>query len=316
MHVRRIALGAAALAVALSATACGTADDTASSTKTPDATAVTVTIDGIGEVGTDAKLAAKLPADFRTKGTILVATNAPYQPFIDFKAEGNTSEFKGLDYDLIQAASARLGLRTTWSQQPFDGLVPGLQAGKYDVIVGGVTDKKARQQVATFVDYSASGTGFLVAAGNPLGVTDVTGLCGRKVAVQKASNQARHLADYSAASCAGKAVEVKEFPENPQAVQALLAGVVEVVAATRVNLVDTEAQLAGKVELVKDTANPNGWLASPNGFGFLKARGDIAQAYQAAVQSLIDDGTYRRILDHWKQTPIGLTKATIDQAID
>ncbi len=316
MRSLRFALSSTALAaVSLAVAACGSTD-TPGTGDSPAAATVTVTIAGVGDVTTDAKAAAKLPADFRAKGTITIATNAPYEPFIDFKAEGNTTEFKGLDYDLLTAAAARLGLKAQWSQQPFDGLVPGLQAGKFDAIAGGITDKKERQQVGTFVDYSASGTGFLVAKGNPLAINDVTGLCGRTVAVQKASNQAKHLAEYSKSSCAGKAITVKEYPENPQAVQALLAGTADAVAATKVNLADTEQQLKDKVQLAADSANPNGWLASPNAFGFLKSRADLAQAFQAAVQSLIDDGTYAKILDQYGQKEIGLATATIDRAID
>ncbi|MEH0937830.1 transporter substrate-binding domain-containing protein [Micromonospora psammae] len=315
MRIRQFALVGATTALLAATAACGGASTTAAGSG-DEVKQVSVTIDGVGAVTTDSALAKKVPADLRGRGTLTVATNAPYQPFIDFKVEGKNDEFKGLDHDLFQAASARLGLKATFSQQPFDGLVPGLQAGKYDAIAGGITDKKERQQVATFVDYSASGTGFLVKTGNPLAVKTVADLCGRKVAVQKASNQAKNLADYSKASCAGKAIDVKEYPENPQAVQALLAGNVEVVAATKVNLVDTAATLAGKADLVEDPSAPNGWLASPNGFGFLKANKELAQAYQAAVQSLIDDGTYGKILGQWKQTPIAIKQATIDQAID
>ncbi|GAB3169512.1 amino acid ABC transporter substrate-binding protein (PAAT family) [Micromonospora palomenae] len=315
MRIRQFALVGATTALLAATAACGGNSTTAAGSG-DEVTKVSVTIDGVGAVDTDPALARKVPVDLRGKGTITVATNAPYQPFIDFKVEGKNDEFKGLDYDLFQAASARLGLKATFNQQPFDGLVPGLQAGKYDAIAGGITDKKERQQVATFVDYSASGTGFLVRTGNPLGVKTVADLCGRKVAVQKASNQAKNLASYSKDNCAGKAVEVKEYPENPQAVQALIAGNVEVVAATKVNLVDTAASLTGKAELVDDPTAPNGWLASPNGFGFLKADKDLAEAYRAAVQSLIDDGTYGKILAHWKQTPIALKQATVDQAID
>ncbi|RKN48536.1 transporter substrate-binding domain-containing protein [Micromonospora endolithica] len=315
MRIRHLAL--ATTATALLAVTAGCGGDSSSTAATGDEVkTVTVTIAGVGEVTTDANLARKVPGDVRDRGTLTVATNAPYEPFIDFAEEGRTDAFKGLDHDLFMAASARLGIKATFTQQPFDGLVPGLQAAKYDAIAGGITDKKERQQVATFVDYSASGTGFLVKTGNPLAVKTVADLCGRKVAVQKASNQAKNLADYSKSDCAGRAIEVKEYPENPQAVQALIAGNVDVVAATKVNLVDIAPGLAGKADLVEDPSAPNGWLASPNGFGFLKAQKELAQAYQAAVQSLIDDGTYTKILAQWKQEPIAIKQATIDQAID
>jgi polar amino acid transport system substrate-binding protein len=316
MRIRLLAATGAVLSTTLLTAACGSGGDTEAAAGGPAAKTVSVTVEGVGTVTTDPALAAKLPGDIRDKGSIVVATNAPYEPFIDFAVEGQSDKFKGLDHDLLQAAGAKLGIETTFLQQPFDGLVPGLQAGKYDAIAGGITDKKERQQVATFVDYSASGTGFLVLPTAATQVKGVADLCGKRVAVQKASNQAKHLADYGKNSCAGRAIDIKEYPDNPQTVTALLAGNVDAVAATKTNLVDTAEQQAGKVALVEDPANPNGWLASPNGFGFSKSRGDLAGAYQAALQALIDDGTYGKILDQWKQKPIGIAKATIDQAVD
>ncbi|AEV84679.1 amino acid ABC transporter [Actinoplanes sp. SE50] len=306
----------AAVGTALLLTACGSTPSTATTGGSAAATPVTVTIAGAGTVTTDPALAARVPADARAKGSITVATNAPYAPFIDFKTKGDQSHFVGLDYDLFTAAAARLGLRATFQQQPFDGLVPGLQAGKYDAIAGGVTDKREREQVATFVDYTASGTGFLVTAGNPKQVSTVANLCGLRVGAQKASNQVDNLTAYSKASCPGQPIVISQYPANTDAVQALLAGQVDVVAATRVNLTDVVTQLSGKVALADDPAAPNGWLASPNGFGFLKSRGELATAFQAALQSLISDGTYRKILDQWKQAPIGLATITVNQPIN
>ncbi len=276
----------------------------------------TTDIASVGTVSTDPALAATVPAAVKSAGTVRFATNAPYAPFVDFAKEGDTTSFKGLDYDLVLAASAKLGLAATFVQQPFDGLVPGLQAGNYDGIAGGITDNKERQQVATFVDYSASGTGFITIAGNPTGVRTLADLCGKRVAVQKASNQESNLTDYSTASCGGKPIAVSGYPENPQAVNAMLAGNADVVAATTVALPGIVSQLGGKVEQVRDAADPNGWKASPNGIGFLKSRGDLAAAYKAALQSLVDDGTYKKILTKYQQDAIALPAITVDNAVD
>lgn len=268
-------------------------------------------------VAADPALQGLVPGATRSAGTVRVGTNAPYAPFIDFAQEGDTTAFKGLDHDLMTAASAKLGVKVEFVQQPFDGLVPGLQAGNYDAIAGGITDNKQRQEVATFVDYSASGTGFVAPTGNPAGIKGLTDLCGRRVAVQKASNQEDHLTEYSAQSCPpASPITVSGFPENPQAVNAMLAGNADAVAATTVALPGIVTQLAGRIELVPDPAHPNGWQASPNGIGFLKARGDLATAYQKAMQSLVDDGTYAKILDSYQQKAIALPAITMDQAVD
>ncbi|WP_304454664.1 transporter substrate-binding domain-containing protein [Nocardiopsis sp. YSL2] len=300
----------AALLLVLMATACG-----GSGGAEPEQALGSVPIDGVGAVEPDTALAESLPDHIRDAGLVSVATNAPYEPFIAFVEEGDQESFTGLDHDLMVAASARLGLDTDFQQQPFDGLVPGLQAGRYDVIVGGITDNRERQDVASFVDYTASGTGILVEDGNPLDIGSIADLCGLRVGVQKASRQQEILEGYAEQDC-DEPIEITSYPENPQAVTALSAGMVDAVGATQVNLVETAAALEGEAELVVDPDHPNGYLASPNGFGFLKSEEELVEAYRASVQSLMDDGTYTDILAKWGQEPIALDEATVNQAID
>ena len=169
---------------------------------------------------------------------------------------------------------------------------------------------------ATFVDYSASGTGIAVATGNPEGIATLADLCGKSVAVQKATKQVDLLAAFSDSDCAGDDIEVTEFPQNTDAVQALLAGKADAIAATKVNLIEDAEKLTGKVEVVEDSAEPNGYGASPNGIGFLKEDAELAEAFQAALQSLIDDGTYDKIMAKYSQEAIAIPTATIDAAID
>ena len=257
-----------------------------------------------------------LTANPRSAGSVSIATNAPYPPFIDFVEEGNLEDFEGLDYDLVTAIAAKLGVAAPFLQQPFDGLIPGLQSGKYDAIVGGITDNAERQQVAVFVDYSASGTGILVAAGNPEGIENLSSLCGKEVAVQKATTQVGILSDFSDQECGGSPITVTEYPQNTDALTALLAGKAAAIAATKVNMVDIAKENEGKVLLVEDPASPNGYAASPNGIGFLKSQQELAEAFQAGLQSLMDDGTYMKILAKYGQEPIAIETATINANVD
>jgi polar amino acid transport system substrate-binding protein len=317
--VRSRYLGAVAgtAALLLTLTACSSSDDGASA-GSPAASAAlpTVTIEGVGDVTVDSAAAAQLPATTAEAGEVSVATNAPYPPFIDFVEEGNLEDFQGLDYDLVTAIAARLGIAAPFQQQPFDGLIPGLQSGKFDSIVGGITDNAERQEVAVFVDYSASGTGILVAKGNPDGITNLNSLCGKEVAVQKATTQVDLLGTFSKDECGSTPITVTEFPQNTDALTALLAGKATAIAATKVTLVDIEKDTGDKVEIINDPENPNGYAASPNGIGFLKADQDLATAFQAGLQSLMDDGTYLKILAKYGQEPIAIKTATINANVD
>lgn len=311
---QRLVAGTLLAVVASALTACG-GDSEKDSVAAPTA-GEPVEIADVGTVEPDPELAKLLPSDVAEDESVTVATNAPYAPFVDFVEEGNTDDFTGLDYDLVTAVAAKLGITAPFQQQPFDGLVPGLQAGKYDAIVGGITDNFERQETATFVDYSASGTGIAVASGNPEGIATLADLCGRSVAAQKASKQVDLLAAFSESDCGGDDIEVTEYPQNTDAVQALLAGKADAIAATKVNLLEDAEKLSGKVEVVEDPAEPNGYGASPNGIGFDKDDAELAKAFQAALQELIDDGTYDKILAKYGQEAIAIETATIDAAID
>ena len=309
----RLATGAALAVLATGLTACGGESAAGDSTA---AAGEPVEIADVGTVSRDAALADLLPAEVAEAEQVTVATNAPYPPFIDFVEEGNTEDFTGLDHDLVVAIAAKLGIAADFQQQPFDGLVPGLQAGKYDAIVGGITDNFERQETATFVDYSASGTGIAVPAGNPDAIATMADLCGASVAAQKASKQVGLLEEFSDAECGGDTIEVTEYPQNTDAVQALLAGKADAIAATRVNLLEDAEKLTGKVEVVDDPEAPNGYQASPNGIGFVKDDAELAEAFRAALQALIDDGTYDEVLAKYGQEAIAIDEATIDAAVD
>lgn len=308
---------ATAAAVLLALTACSSSDsDEGAASPGASAALPSVTIEGIGEVTVDSAAASKLPATTAESGSVSVATNAPYPPFIDFVEEGNLEDFQGLDYDLVTAIAARLGIEAPFQQQPFDGLIPGLQSGKFDAIVGGITDNAERQEVAVFVDYSASGTGIMVAKGNPDGITNLSSLCGKEAAVQKATTQVDLLGTFSKEECGSSPITVTEYPQNTDALTALLAGKATAIAATKVTLVDIEKETGDKVELINDPENPNGYAASPNGIGFLKADQELATAFQAGLQSLMDDGTYLKILAKYGQEPIAIETATINANVD
>ncbi|MGW2996706.1 transporter substrate-binding domain-containing protein, partial [Streptomyces sp. NPDC001193] len=120
----------------------------------------------------DTALHDALPDAIKKSGTVRVATDVPYAPFEMFVAEGEP-ELTGLDYDLGQALGAKLGVKFDFAPQKFDGIVPAIQAGKFDAAMSAMTDNKERQAVVDFVDYSVSGSGIMVAKGNPEKITNM-----------------------------------------------------------------------------------------------------------------------------------------------
>ncbi|GAB2759618.1 ABC transporter substrate-binding protein [Terrabacter sp. AAH1] len=309
----RLGVASAVALASLTLASCASGTGAASEASTP----ASVTVAGVS-VGVDSAAKALVPQKYRDSGEVRVATDVPYAPFEMFAAEGS-SQITGVDYDLGQAIAARLGLRFTFTAQKFDGIIPAIQAGKFDAVMSAMTDKKERQAVLTFVDYSASGTGVLVAKGNPQGIKTYTDLCGQSVAVQAATNQL-DLATTWQKDCtaAGKApIQLQQFPKDSDAQLAIKAGKVVAALATKPAAGYSAKTTDGgnAFELVEDPAAPTGYEATPNGIGLSKADPELAKAVQKALQSLMDDGTYTKILAKYGVEGIAVEKATINAAV-
>ncbi|GAA4038624.1 ABC transporter substrate-binding protein [Nonomuraea soli] len=316
--MRRPSLLLACLAVLGSAVACGGAAEPAPAQPSAAAPAPVQTVAGVA-IAADPALAALLPERIRSAGKVRVATDAPYPPFEMFVTEGG-KELTGIDYDLGQALGAKLGVPFEFGLQKFDGIIPAIQAGQYDAVMSAITDNKERQAVLTFVDYSVSGTGILVKKGNPDGVSTYTDLCGKSVAVQAATNQSK-LVDKWQQECkaAGEPeISKKEYPKDTDAQLAIKAGTVVASLQTKPAAIHTARTAEGGAafEAVDDPSALGGYHASPNGIGVANKDRQLAEAIQKALQALMDDGTYGKILATYDAESIGLKTATINAAVD
>ncbi|WP_448321676.1 ABC transporter substrate-binding protein [Streptomyces sp. CO7] len=311
----RIARSAAASALAaalfVSLSAC---DDEEKAAPPPGSTVVA----GV-KITKDAKLHALLPEEIKKSGEVRVATDVPYPPFEMYVKEGGTT-LTGLDYDLGQALGAKLGVKFVFAPQKFDGIVPAIQAGKYDVAMSAITDNKERQKVVDFVDYSRSGSGILVAEGNPAEVTTLDDLCGQKVAVQTATNQLDLLKSHQAAcSKAGKGkIDIQTFPKDSDAQLALRSGkvVAQVLTKPAAGWVAKTADDGKAFDLAEDPAAPGGYNASPNGIAVSKDLPELTEAIQKALQELIDDGTVGAVYGKYGVASIAVQEATKNAAVD
>ncbi|MFD3935492.1 ABC transporter substrate-binding protein [Streptomyces sp. NPDC058611] len=303
---RHLPTALAATAVLASLTAC-TDGATTSAAGNERLTVAGVTI------AEDKALHDSLPEAIRKSGTVRVATDVPYAPFEMFVTEGKP-ELTGLDYDLGQALGAKLGVKFAFTPQKFDGIVPAIQAGKFDVAMSAMTDNKERQAVVDFVDYSVSGSGIMVVKGNPEKIATLNDLCGKKVAVQAATNQLDLLKGHQAAcKAAGRAeIDIQTFPKDSDAQLALRSDkvVAQVQTKPAAGWTAKTADGGNTFEVVDDPAAEGGYGASPNGIAVSKKLPELSDALQKALQSLIDDGTVTKIFDQYGVASIAVKEAT------
>jgi polar amino acid transport system substrate-binding protein len=250
---------------------------------------------------------AKLPADF--SGPITVATDASYPPNEFYDTDNKT--IIGMDVDLSNAIAQTLGTTAKISNVGFDAILTGIQAEKYDLGVSSFTDNKEREEAVDFVTYLTAGTGFYTNADSPADVTGLESLCGKKVAVEKGTTQADDAAaQLKKCKADGKSMTVSVFADQNAANLAITSGRADVGMADSPVASYIVEQSGGKLERI-DAKYDFG--TAPYGIALAKDS-KLTPAIQAAVQSLIDNGTYDAILKKWNLQGEGIDTAEINAA--
>ena len=237
--------------------------------------------------------AAGLPAKYKNKVVLTVASDASYAPMEFIGKDGKS--VVGADVDLGHAIGKELGVKFKFVNASFDSIIPALQAGKYDLGMSAFSDTKKREEVVDFVTYFVAGTSFYVKAHDGAKIEGLDDLCGKTVAIEKGTIQVDDAnAQSKKCTAAGKsAVTVSVFPDQNGANLAIASGRAQVgmadspVAAWIVKESRGQFKLSGKA-----------YNSVPYGIVVPKNSG-LAKPLRAAVERLIKNGEYAKILDKW-----------------
>ncbi|MFF5537566.1 transporter substrate-binding domain-containing protein [Streptomyces cinerochromogenes] len=291
---------AAITSATLLLTACGsggtgTASVAAKSVKVP-------TTDVVSAVRKDDTVAKLLPAG-TTRLTVAVSVGGT-PPGTTYLSDGKT--LTGQDVDFTKAVARVLGIRLKVEQAGFEAILPALDSGKYDVGASnfGVTDE--RRKTIDFVTYINDGQGFATREDSRLGkITDLKQLCGLNVATGAGTTFEATLEEnkHLCTDAGKKAYQVQTYAEQSAIWSSLQQGRSDVVMSTINGLRYAVAHQQGLKFL-------NEYHRLDVGFAFKKGT-KLAPAFQAAVNKLLSDGTYDRILKKWGTTGSAIKQSRI-----
>jgi polar amino acid transport system substrate-binding protein len=249
------------------------------------------------------QLAAMVPADVKADGTVVVGTDASYAPNEFFDPDGKT--IVGMDVDLGSAVATTLGLRPRFVNSAFDGIIPGLAAGKYELGMSSFTVNPEREKQVDMVSYFTAGTSFATKTGNPQQAA-VDDLCGKTVAVQRGTVQVDDLtARANKCRQEGKpTITMRQFQLQTDVTLAVISGRAVAMLADSPVVAYAVKQSNGQLEVIGASYDN-----APYGIAVPKNKGQFTQAVQRAVQQLMDEGTYRAVLEKW-----GVEAGAIDKA--
>jgi polar amino acid transport system substrate-binding protein len=291
----------AAAAIVLSA--CSSSTATPAPTTAPTAAPTAVATQAASVAPTAAAVPTVAADQLITAGTLTVCSDTSYPPQEYLDADKKPV---GADIDLINAIGAKLGLKVVVKTTDFNAIIAALTSGSCDVIISAQTITADRQKQVDMVPYFQAGQSFVVVKGNPENIKTVDDLCGKTVAAEDGTVEAMHISgtgDYAAADglsqqCVAKgkaAITLKTFTADTDALLALQAGTVaahftdEPVAGYEV------VNGQGKFEMVPDLNLERG----PEGISVGKNHTGLRDAIKAALEAMIADGSYLKILTTW-----------------
>ena len=221
-------------------------------------------------------------ADVQKAGKLTIATSPDFPPF---ESLGDDGAVTGIEIDILNLICENLGVELAIEQIDFDSVLPGVQAGKYDMGVSGISVTPARQENTLFTDpYCLAAQAIVVTKDSP--IKTKADLEGKTVSVQTGTTAETY--------CMENGYKVSSFTANADAEAALVAGKVDawviddLTAAEMVKLYNEEN---GEVLIVLDEA----MTTEPYAFAFAFGSEDLVAKINEIINGLIVDGTVAEI---------------------
>ncbi|NWA25023.1 ABC transporter substrate-binding protein [Pseudomonas gingeri] len=236
--------------------------------------------------------AAELPASIKAKGEIVAAIMPNYPP-MDFK-DPASNELTGVDFDLGNALAQHMGVKMKWQETSFEQMINALTTKRVDIVLSGMTDTAERQKAVDFVDYFTSGSQFYTLVKNK-DINEMTDICGKTAGTSRRTTFPAEIAAWSTAHCpADKQIKVIGTEGSADARAQLRQSRINVAVQGSETLPYLAAQEKNTFKIIGTPM-----VVQFTGIGVSKENVQLRDAIQAALQSMIADGSYQAILKKW-----------------
>ncbi|MBA4800049.1 MAG: ABC transporter substrate-binding protein [Rhizobiales bacterium] len=239
-----------------------------------------------------------LPKKYKDASAIKLVTDAKYVPY---QFMDDSGKMVGFEVDLWNAIGKKLGVKIDVTSVAFDSMIPGVQSGRWDISMEGITDNLERQKVVSFVDYGYTTTSAYVLADKGAGYTDHLSLCGLKGAAQSGTEWVGMITTEIGAACkkAGKAEPtVQEYGTQDATLLSIYSGRADFVLTSAASAQEIQKAAPRPVKIVPTPILPR----KPSGIAFRKDEADLGQALLAALKEIKADGSYDKAYADWGVT--------------
>ncbi len=242
--------------------------------------------------------AASGPAGLSAPGVLNLCVALSYEP-LEYYENGTSGEVIGWDVDGARALGDLWGVETKVNVMNFDGLIPGLQSGKCDLVWSGMYVNEDRLQVTDAVPVLRTGTEVVLTEEVAAEVDEPLDLCGLSLAAQTATEDEAHVKALSAECVeAGRPeIGVTGYPGSVDAIPAIRSGKLDGLADTTV--------LAATIGAKNDDLVPiHGLFPADYWFGAFTDKGsELSPAVEKGLHELIENGTLEKLAEEYGLNP-------------
>ncbi|MGO3319759.1 MAG: transporter substrate-binding domain-containing protein [Microbacterium gubbeenense] len=221
------------------------------------------------------------------KDTYTVATDTSFVPFEFQEEEGG--DYVGFDIDIINEIADRVGFEIDLETTNFDGIIPGMQTGTFDIAIAGMTITDERREAVDFTSpYYKSGLRIGVPADDDT-ITSIDDLAGKTIATRLGSTSANYIEENIEGATANT------YEQLDQAYLAVEGDGADAVLYDAPN-VEYYILTAGEGKL-----KTVGELIEAQDYGIAVGQGneELVTAMNESLAEMIDDGTYTEIFKEW-----------------
>ena len=228
----------------------------------------------------------------KAAGVLKVGTETAFAPF-DFIDD--SGDHAGLNVDIFAEIGRELGVKIQWVELPWDGVLPALEAGQFNMVAGPATITKARSERYRFLSPIAEATVAILKGAKDASIAKPDDIAGKPVGSGKATAQLAQLQVF--AKSLPRPITVREYPAFNEAYADLAAGRIAAVANSLPNIAYVASKQPGTFAVVTPAFGDKSY------FGFIGTKKPddqpLLDAVQGALVKIKADGRMATMQKKW-----------------
>ena len=256
-------------------------------------------------------IAAQVPEAVRKRGTLTLGVSTGSAPPLAFYATDDKTLI-GVEVDLATLVADTLGLKPEFNAVSWENLFVGLDSGKFDGVFSNVTVTEERKDKYDFATYRLDDLAFEAKKGSGWTVKGPQDVAGKTIAVGSGTNQEKILVDWSKENekAGREPVDIKYFQNVSDYYLALQSGRIDAYLGPNPTAAYHVAS-AGQTEVIGKFSGGGASIQGKIAATTKKDSGLVA-AYAAALDHIVENGTYGQVLKRWGLNSEAVKKSEIN----